>query len=123
MERPRLAYVGTALIVGLISLLGMLACSGSAAPPASTGQSDDVAGLKQEVTTQAQRISALETRVALPQPTASPSQQGAAAPGAPTRPPAPTPTVIPAVVGLATDGAAKGVASAKVTLTEYIDYL
>jgi hypothetical protein len=41
----------------------------------------------------------------------------------PTVKPAPTATVFPAIAGLAVDGNTKGAATAKVTITEYLDYL
>jgi protein-disulfide isomerase len=98
------------LAVLLVGLLGCAATSGSVAP----GQGEDIVYLRQQVSAQGTRIAALETRVSLP-------QQAAAA--QPTVKPAPTPTVIPSVAGLVVDGNTKGAASAKVTITEYLDYL
>ncbi len=93
------------LVVGL--LVWATACS------STPGSADDVASLRQQVAAQGTRISALETRVTLP-------QQAAAQP---TTKPSPTPTMVPAVAGLVVDGNTKGPATAKVTITEYLDYL
>ncbi len=93
-------------------LLGLIGCAAGGAP-GTPAASDDVASLRQQVAAQGTRISALETRVALP-------QQAAAQP---TAKPAPTPTMVPTVAGLVVDGNTKGPATAKVTITEYIDYL
>ncbi len=114
------ATVGAALLAG---------CASPAAAPADTGLANDVTALKQQAATQAQRISSLETQAA-----ATPQEgritaletkvaQGltAAAPTA-TNVPQPTATIAPAVAGLVTEGNTKGVASARVTITEYIDY-
>jgi len=82
-----------------------------------------LAPLKEQVAVQATRITLLETRVALAQATvAQPRPATGVATVAPITP-QPTPTMLPAVAGLVTDGATKGAASAKVTITEYVDYL
>ena len=112
------------LVIMIALLVGLSACSGgSAASPAATNPSGDLAALKQQVATQETRIAALETRVALPQSTIAPARPATGAPTATAKPVQPTPTVIPPVAGLVTDGATKGAASAKVTITEYVDYL
>ncbi len=103
----RLLHLG---VLGLL-LVGMIGCAATAGSP--TPSADDVAALRQQVAAQGARISALETRVALP-------QQAAAQP---TVRPAPTATMVPAVTGLVVDGNTKGLATAKVTITEYVDYL
>lgn len=99
--------------LGVLALLliGLIGCAATA--PSTTSTSDDVASLRQQVAAQGTRISALETRVALP-------QQAVAQP---TAKPAPTATIVPAVAGLVVDANTKGPASAKVTITEYLDYL
>ncbi len=104
----RLAHLGVLLLL----LVGLLGCA-TAAPTGTPGNTDDVASLRQQVAAQGTRISALETRVALP-------QQAAAQP---TAKPAPTATIVPAVAGLVVDGNTKGPATAKVTIVEYLDYL
>ena len=98
-------------VLGLL-LVGLLGCSATAGP-STPGGAEDLASLRQQVSSQGTRIAALETRVALP-------QQAAAQP---TTRPVPTATVVPPVAGLVVDGSTKGVATAKVTITEYIDYL
>ncbi len=104
-------------------------CASPAAAPTGTGLADELAALQQQAATQAQRIGSLETQAAAnPQAgriTALETKvaQGltAAAPTA-TSIPQPTATIVPAVAGLVTEGNTKGAASAKVTITEYVDY-
>ncbi len=114
------AVLGAALLAG---------CASPAAAPVDTGLAGDVAALKQQQAAQAQRISSLETQAAA-DPQAgriddleTKVAQGltAAAPTA-TAIPQPTATIVPAVAGLVTEGNSKGSASAKVTITEYVDY-
>ena len=108
----------TTLLIGLLT-----GCSSPASSPVAGNQTGGLANLKQQVAAQGTRISALETRVALPQPTAAQVRPATGVVTATAKPIQPTPTVIPPVAGLVTDGATKGVASAKVTITEYVDYL
>ena len=115
MERRRLFSSRLSLVAAAVFLWGLVGCSGGPGP-AATNQSGDLAALQQQVAGQGTRIAALETKVALPRPavftaTATP------------RPAPPTPTIVPAVAGLAVGGTTKGVATAKVTITEYLDYL
>ncbi len=107
------SLTGRLLRLGILSLLlvGLLGCAAAAASP-TPGASDDLASLRQQVASQGTRIAALETRVSLPQQAAQPTAK-----------PQPTPTVVPAVTGLVVDGNTKGSATAKVTITEYLDYL
>jgi hypothetical protein len=133
--------------VVMILLLGLAACSGGSDDRAATIQADDLARLKQqvaaqntriaaleaqgalapEVAAQATRIAALETQAVLPPPlvitpelaTNMPTLVPTLAPSTPR----PGPTTIPTVAGLVMDGATKGAANAKVTITEYSDYL
>jgi hypothetical protein len=143
MLRLRLSANRLALIVALGLLFGLLGCSGGPGDPAATSQSGDLAALRQQVAAQETRIATLETRVALPQPAVAQATRitiletrvalaqpvvtqpkpttGAATVAA--KPIQPTPTGIPPVTGLTTEGTTKGVASAKVTITEYVDYL
>jgi len=123
MQRPRLFANRLALFVVLGLLAGQLGCSGGPGDPAATSQSGDLAALRQQVAAQATRIAALETRAALPQPTVAQPKPATGAVTATAKPIQPTPTVLPPVAGLVTDGTTKGVASAKVTITEYVDYL
>ncbi len=106
----RLLHLGVLLLL----LFGLLGCAATVGQSTPTGNADDVAALRQQVAAQGTRISALETRVSLP-------QQAAAA--QPTAKPAPTATMVPAVTGMVVDGNTKGPATAKVTITEYLDYL
>ncbi|MDA8219488.1 MAG: hypothetical protein M0Z94_17950 [Dehalococcoidales bacterium] len=103
------------LVMAVALLWGLVGCSASAGP-AAAGQTGDLAALQQQVAGQGTRIAALETRVATPQPAGVPTT--VATPRA-----QPTATMVPAVSGLPVDGATKGSASAKVTITEYLDYL
>ena len=144
MARRRVLSERIRFVILIALFSGLLACSGSpGSPPAATTQSDELAALKQQVAVQATRITVLETRAALPQVAAGQgtriailetkvaAPQRAAAQATPTtggatvtpRPTQPTPTVIPAIAGLATEGNTKGSATAKVTITEYTDYL
>lgn len=113
MMKPSLSRRLLHLGVLAVFLLGLVGCAATAGPT-TPGTGEDLASLRQQVAAQGMRIAALETRVALP-------QQAAAA--QPTTKPAPTPTIVPAVAGLVVDGNTKGAATAKVTITEYIDYL
>ncbi len=120
MAKPEMTIkrIGLAAVAGL--LCGVLASCGVSpgGPPAATSQSDDVVSLKQQVAAQGTRIALLETKVALP-------QQGPptmVVTGLPTSP-LPTATIVPAVAGLIADGNTKGLASAKVTIIEYVDFL
>jgi protein-disulfide isomerase len=97
-------------VAAAVLLVGLLGCGG-----APTGQSGDLTALQKRVAAQETRIAALETRVALP--------QVASLATATPRPAQPTATVVPAVAGLITEGTAKGVSTAKVTIVEYLDYL
>ena len=112
----------------------LAACAGpTAAPAADTGLAEDIASLQQQAATQAVRIASLETQSALLQQvgplatrigaleTQVVQGQTAAAP-LPTHTAQPTATMVPAVAGLVTEGNTKGLASAKVTITEYVDY-
>jgi protein-disulfide isomerase len=125
----------TMLAIGLLS--GLVACSDSpGASPAAVSQPDDLAALKQQMAAQATRIAMLETREASSQARvvaletkgaalqlavqAKPTSGGATVTPKPAQP---TPTIIPPVAGLVTEGATKGAATAKVTITEYSDYL
>ena len=124
MKTRRAHDVRLSLVAVMVLLFTLTACSGSPTlPSAPTNQSSDLAALKQQVAAQETRIAALETRFALPQPTVAPARPATGAATATARPIQPTPTVIPPVAGLVTDGATKGVAGAKVTITEYVDYL
>ncbi len=107
-------------MAAVAALLGGLlgGCGISATPPAAPSPSDDVGPLRQQVASQAARITSLETQVALVQ-----AKQATGGSAVATTTPQPTATIVPAVAGLVTDGTTKGVASAKVTITEYIDYL
>ncbi len=135
MAKPILTgrWMGWAAAAAL--LCGLLAgCASPGTPPAAAAsQPADVAALKQQVlaqqtsiaglqaqaeaqaalgtqvAAQARRVAALETQVVAAVPTA-------------TNTPLPTPTIVPAVAGLVTSGNTKGAASAKVTITEYVDY-
>ncbi|MHB1413853.1 MAG: hypothetical protein ACYC1C_01265, partial [Chloroflexota bacterium] len=108
------------LVMAVVLLWGLAGCS-TGAGPAAAGQTGDLAALQQQVANQGTRIAALETRVAASQPAAGVPKPATAA--ATPRPPQPTPTMVPAVSGLPVDGATKGSATAKVTITEYLDYL
>lgn len=124
MKTRRACDVRLPLVVVMALLFTLTACSGSPTlPSAPTNQPSDLAALKQQVAAQETRIAALETRVAVPQPTVAPARPATGAPTATARPVQPTPTVIPPVADLVTDGATKGAASARVTITEYVDYL
>ena len=96
---------------------GLLACAGPSALPTGSGQSDELASLRQQVSAQGTRLAALETRVAL-----APSA-GAQVKAATPVPAPPTATIVPPVTGLGVDGTTKGAATAKVTITEWIDFL
>ncbi len=108
-------------------------CAGAATPTADTGLADDLASLKQQVASQATLITGLETQAASGQQAAADAEriaaletqvaqvQTAAVPTA-TNTAQPTATMVPAVAGLVTDGNTKGLASAKVTITEYVDF-
>ncbi len=123
-----------ALAAGVVCGALLAACAGPAATPAAdTGLAKDVASLQQQAATQAARIAALETQAAAnPQAGAQTGRLGAletqvaqvqtAAAPVPTETAEPTPTIVPAVAGLVTEGNTKGLASAKVTITEYVDY-
>ncbi len=114
----------------VVSLSGLLACSGV---PTTPGPAAELDALRQQVAAQATRIAlleaneaawqakaaALETKEAALQLTA----QARPATGAGTALPRPTPTIVPAVAGLATDGTAKGAATAPVTIIEYTNHL
>ena len=124
MKTRRAHDVRLSLVAVMVLLLTLTACSGSPTmPSAATTDPGELAKLKQQVAAQETRIAALETRVALPQSTIAPARPATGAPNATARPIQPTPTVIPPVAGLVTDSATKGAASAKVTITEYVDYL
>jgi protein-disulfide isomerase len=112
MTTGRLRWISPlALSAGLA--IGVLACaSGPPASPAAAGQGSDIASLQQQVASQNARIAVLETRVA-----------GGSAAQVQPKPAPPTPTIVPPVPGIATDGTTKGSATAKVTITEYLDYL
>ena len=134
MTRPGRAgrWMGVMAAVAVCAAL-LVGCASPAATPAESGLADDVAALKQQAATQAGRIASLEAQSALlqqvePQATrigALETQvaavQTAGAP-VPTNTAQPTPTIVPAVAGLVTAGNTKGAASAKVTITEYVDY-
>ena len=107
----------TTLLIGLLT-----GCSSPATSQVAINQTDDLANLRQQVAAQGTRIAALETRAALPQPTGAPVRPATGVVTATAKPIQPTPTVIPPVAGLVMEGATKGVASAKVTITEYVDY-
>ncbi len=139
MAKPILKSRWMGWAVAATLLFGLLAgCASPGTPPAAAaGQNEDVAALKQQVlaqqtsiaglqaqagqgqqaqaalgtqvAAQARRVAALETQVVAAVPTA-------------TNTPLPTPTIVPAVAGLVTSGNTKGAASAKVTITEYVDY-
>ncbi len=116
MFRPgrRLARLAIFVVVAALPLLPA-ACAGSA-----PGQADAAA--------LAQRLAAQETRTATLQQQVNAlgtavAQQRAAAVGTPRPTALPTPTPVPAVTGLPVSGSSKGLASAKVTITEYSDYL
>ena len=133
---PRASWLaGTTRIAGAALLAALVGgCSEPAAPSQGGPDSTAVAALQQTVVAQqaqlaAQRdqaaaqqvqiaglrgdVAALQTAVAAPRsnPTAGPK------PAAPA-----IPTVIPPVAGIPTSDTTKGVASAKVTLTEYSDF-
>ena len=88
----------------LAIVLGIFGCSSAASSPTPSEQADEVAALRRQVAAQGTRLAALETRVAPPQQAA-------------------TATIVPAVAGLVVDGNTRGPATAKVTITEYLDYL
>ncbi len=125
-RRCRWLGILAAAIIGAALLAG---CAGPAAAPADTGLADEVTALKQQAVTQAQRISSLETQAAAGAQTGritaleTKVAQGltAATPTA-TEIPLPTATIVPAVAGLKSEGNTKGAPSAKVTITEYVDY-
>ncbi len=119
---------GSVLLAVLLAAL-LAACSAAELPPASPDPSGEVAALRQQVASQAAQIAALETQAASNQPAASQAAQisllqtqvtGLIPPA--TAIPQPTPTMIPAVTGLVLDANTKGSPSAKVTITEYVDY-
>lgn len=97
--------IGWLLVLPVALLLG--GCSAQTADPA----------LQQRVTAQETRVAALEGKVG--------AMQTAVAQAAPkpTGTRAPTPAPLPAVAGLPVSGVTKGAAGAKVTITEYSDYL
>ena len=101
------------LLVASLLLVGLVGCANVGVPATPASQTDDLAAIRQRVTVQETRIAALETRVALPQPAVANTP----------KPAAPTATMVPTVAGLAVDGATKGSATAKVTITEYFDFL
>ena len=107
----------TTLLIGLLT-----GCSNPASSQVTTNPPDDLANLRQQVAAQGTRIAALETRAALPQPTVAQVRPATGAVTVTAKPIQPTPTVIPPVAGLVTDGTTKGLASAKVTIIEYVDY-
>ena len=125
-------WIGVLAVAAL--LFGLLAgCGSPATPPADTSLADDVASLQQQVAAQATRITGLETQVASNQQVTAQAGRIAAletqvalglTAAAPTmaNTPQPTATMVPAVAGLVTAGNTKGAASAKVTITEYVDY-
>lgn len=105
---PRLA---AALGLAAALLAGCASQPGASADPA----------LQQKVTDQEARIAALEGKVnALQSAVQTAVAQSAPKPTA-TR--APTPAPLPAVTGLAVSGTTKGSPNAKVTITDYSDYL
>ncbi len=141
MARPQRAGRAILRVIVLGLLLSPLACRGSLGPPPATGSAGEVATLQQQVAGQATRIAALEVKVAALQPVAAAQgtrivaletkvagPQSAAAQAQPTASGptptfAPTPTIVPPVAGLVESGDTKGLATAKVTITEYTDYL
>jgi len=104
-----------AILVGLCALL--LGCSGvpEATPTAARitmGPAAPTGTIKTQATSAPTRAASQAT-AAQPAPSASES----------TATPKPTPTIVPAVAGLVTDGATKGAAGAKVTITEFTNPL
>ena len=102
MDRQRTFSGFTALAVALFFVLGACTQSGTT-------------GSEQKVTALETRVAALETRVIAQQ-----SQLGALQTVGARQA---TPTPIPPVAGLPVNGATRGLASARVTLTEYADFL
>ncbi len=116
---PAWPRAGRRLAIAVLAA-GALAATAACAPAATPGdasatpaspQPGKLESLSEQVASQATRIAMLETKVGLPVPTYTPT------------PLPPTPTMVPAVEGLVLEGATKGVATAKVTVTEYADYL
>lgn len=109
--------IGTRLLWIVLSglLLALAACTGSPG-----GSAADLAALRQQVAAQATKIAALETRAVAPPPAAAAAQPTA---GGPQPTAAPTPAILPPVAGLTTAENTKGAATAKVTITEFTDYL
>jgi len=129
-----MGWVTVAVLCGLLA-----GCASPSTPPSTTasGPSDEVAALRQQILAQQTSIAGLQAQAeqgqqaqnALAQQAAAQAtrlaaletQVVAAVPTA-TNTPLPTPTIVPAVAGLVTAGNTKGAASAKVTITEYVDY-
>lgn len=97
-------------LLALAALLGLLVVVTSGC------QSGDPA-LAERVTAQETRIADLEGKVGAMQTAVAQAPRAAATPAAPT------PAPLPAVTGLTVNGTTKGADTAKVTITEYSDYL
>ena len=111
---------GWALALALAALLALpFSCAGPAAPGGpDDGQSGELAAQETRVAVLQGQNNALRTAVA---------RSGSAPTPTPVAPvaalPAPLPTLLPTPLGLAVAGAGKGQATARVTITEYTDYL
>ncbi len=119
------SWLSRVVVTALV--LGLAACSGGTDDRATTIQANDLAMLKRQVAAQGTRIAALETKVVLPPPLAMTPEPATSVPTlVPTLSPStprPASTLIPPVAGVVTEGVTKGAANAKVTITEYSDYL
>ncbi|MHB1132332.1 MAG: hypothetical protein ACYC4L_08095 [Chloroflexota bacterium] len=115
MDNKRsLSSFGRAAALALALLFALGACAALTAPSQGSGGADA------QVVELQRRVAALETRVIAQQSQIGALQTGGARAATPQPP---TPTPVPPVTGLPVDGASKGATTAKVTLTEYTDFL